>query len=871
MTTLDLLKNTVTSNIEEYEVVLNNCIAKKMTKREFDELDDYILGLIEKEPFLAKKIAFINLKVSKTLNEPHWVGYTYNTLINSLLRTNSIELVFPYFKEGLFFCITNSNMFRAGHSICSNLNNGFNLLKQDEMIEILKMSIDFYKKYNKNKYAVKNMMQAAQTFSKFGAYQPAYRLISDAELFCIEKKMEQSHVDVIATAASIAMEEGDFSFAEEGFQNSFHYYTSNSKKIPFQHLFNWGTVLIRTKRYPEAEGIYKMIKSNYSNLKDPRIDINLAICYKNQKKYDLAITLLKRTEKKIKPTDNFEWIVEFYIILSSAFALDFQYENSTIYLNKCVFSIEKYLGTVSRFHYRRGIRETYYRRIVDILEVVFPKTSPKNLLHVLVYLKTNSQSDWLAIIDWVEQVNNDSKIDIDDKNVLNTKFKNLVNFGGVIVNSFLEKYDDPFEMPSIDTPNTVFIKGNHLPWQELTLMIQQITLKYSISSPYELNSINKLSTAITEKMKDSVILFVFIVQGKYLVYNISDTKDNVYEIEIDTIINHAVKLNAYRSPGSQEIGSFESAKDRFRTSLESLTFKLSYILNDLFGFIISNKIKTISIIPDVFDSSLPLFATFFSIDELVELFYSGNLTIETIPVLFKSNERKDPIDSASVITNKFNSLDLFEEEGQLLKKQFSPKYLSIMVDDTKGLQGWRGQLKESKCIHIISHGLPISFYKDPSFSALDGESLSLESFQDIFLNSQCDLFVLNACNSADTTNRNFHRFFKSYEAVSYVSVLLQNRKSKIIAAQWPELDTFSYIFTSIFYKKVRTISNIQISFAQTIAEIRKADKPHFLSIIEEIENETVREQKKQMILNAKSSQPFDRVLMFGCLNLYSLL
>jgi hypothetical protein len=114
-------------------------------------------------------------------------------------------------------------------------------------------------------------------------------------------------------------------------------------------------------------------------------------------------------------------------------------------------------------------------------------------------------------------------------------------------------------------------------------------------------------------------------------------------------------------------------------------------------------------------------------------------------------------------------------------------------------------------------------------------------------------------------------FFKSYEAVSFVSILLQNRKSKVIAAQWPELDTFSYVFTSIFYQKVKRTSDIRTSFAQTIAEIKKSDKDYFLAIVSQINDKTIRAQKEELIRNANSNEPFDRVLMFGCLNLYGLL
>lgn len=872
MPTVNLLIQTISSNKSEYERELSSAIKNNLTTQEFDQLDDYLLDLIKTKPFLAKEISLINLKIFKQISRPFWVGYTYNTLINSLIFTNSIELIFPYFKESLIFCMENEKMFAAGHSICSNLKNAYNLFKQDELLEIIKLSVDFYKKYKKNKLAIKNMIEASLIFSNFGSYQSAYRLIADAETLCIENNLEQLHADVIATLGTIAMEEADFSFAEGAYRRAFGYYRKNNKKIPLQHLYNWGTTLIRTNRYPEAEGIYKMIKSEYPKFQDPRIDLNLAIAYKNQEKFDLALPILRQIEEKIDPMDNSEWVIEFYIILSNVLALNFEYEGSVVYLDKSVFVIEKYLDTVSRFHYRRGIREKYYRRIVDILEIVFPKSSPLKLLNVLVYLKTNSQSDWLSIIEWVEQINNNRSIDPEDINELNNKFNNLLNYGGVLVNSFKEKYDDPFEGPSIDTKNHYLLPAYHIPWQDLTIIIQKITFKYSLESPYELNSIIKLNTAISERLNTgSVVLFVFIVSDKYLIYNISDDKNNICEIESDSIIEHGIKLNTYRSPKESDGNEFENPKDQFRTSLESITLRLSYALNDLIDFIVSNKKTSIVIIPDVFDTFLPLFATFFSIDELIEMFYLGTLSIENIPVLFKGSSDACYLKSASVITNKFNSLDLFEEEGKLIEKYFNPNFSYIDVDEGSNLNKWSNQLKESNCIHIISHGRPISFYTDPSFSALDGESLYLASFQEIFLNSQCNLFILNACNSADTVNRNFHKFFKSYEAISHMSVLLQNRKSKVIAAQWPELDTFSYVFTSIFYKKVNNKSNIQTAFAQTVAEIRKSDKQHFLAIISQIENETIREQKKQMIENSIGNQPFDRVLMFGCLNLYSLL
>jgi tetratricopeptide (TPR) repeat protein len=871
MTNLDKLILAVISDVTQYEEQLTYVLKNNLTNQEFDKFDDYLIALIESNPTVVKEISIINLRYFKKVDNPFWLGYTFNTLIISLLKTNSFDLIFPYTKQALLFCMGNKKMYAPGHSICSNLKNNYNALKQDELIQILKLNVDFYKKYDKNKLAVKNMLQASLIFSNFGSYQAAYRLIADAEEFCGEKKLQLLHADVIATLATISMEEGDFPFAESTFEKSFTLYSENNKPIPYRHLFNWGTTLIRTQRYSEAEDVYNTIKSNYPKYKDPRIDLNLAITYKNQLKYDLAIAVLKQLEPQIEPENSSEWIMEYYLILSNVLALNAQYDSAVIALNKCVFAIEKYLFKIFRFHYRRGIRSKYYRRIVDVLQLVFPVTNPMELINVLVYLKLNSQSDWLSIIDWVEQIKNNSDIDIKDKTQLNDKFSSLLNFGGVIVNSFKEKYDDPFEDPSIDEQNNYLPLSHHLPWQELTLIIQMIVEKYSLDSPYQLSSIKKLSSVLKERIKYSAVLFVFIVKEKYLIYNISNNINNVYEIESDVIIEHSIKLLHYRNPTTEAVLNVSSPKEQFRSSLESLTFKLSYILNDLINFIVSEKKLKITIIPDVFDSSLPLSATFFSVPELEDLFLSGQLTIESIPVLYKGYDGEEKIDSTSVITNKYNSLDLFEEEGKLLEKHFHPHYKKISVDKNNRLLNWSTHLQKSKSIHVISHGSPISFYTDPAFAALDGESLSLSSFQNIFLNSRCSLFVLNACNSGDTVNNNFHIFFKSYEAISFVSILLQNRRSKVIAAQWPVLDTFSYIFTAIFYEKIKNESNICNAFAQTIAEIKRSDKQHFLTIVKKIENETIRTQKEELIVNASSNEPFDRVLMFGCLNIYGLL
>jgi tetratricopeptide (TPR) repeat protein len=272
-------------------------------------------------------------------------------------------------------------------------------------------------------------MSQALIFSSFGAYQSAYRLLHDAETFCNEKNLQQLHADVVGTIATISMEEADFSFAEKTFKAAFSFYQAHHKKIPYRHLFNWGTLLIRLGKYPEAEDIYKKLKSDYAKFKDPRIDLNLAVAYKNQQKYNLAITVLKEIEDRIDPANNSEWIIEFHLIHASALALTSKYEESSVALTKCVFRIEQYLSTIFRFHYRRGIRGIYYRRIVSILEILLPKITPLKLLNILVYLKTNSQSDWLSVIEWVGQINNNLAVEIEDKEKLTVKFNNLLNFG----------------------------------------------------------------------------------------------------------------------------------------------------------------------------------------------------------------------------------------------------------------------------------------------------------------------------------------------------------------------------------------------------------------------------------------------------------
>lgn len=712
-----------------------------------------------------------------------------------------------------------------------------------------KNTIDIFRIYKLYQEAIIIMCSCAEVFSNYAAYQSAYRILFDAINLAVEIKDKKLIAHIALTQATICLKEGDIDSAENDFLFTIQTMNEIKQEISDEIWANLALIAHRKGELEKACKIYESLIIN-SNEKNERflaiIEMNLSLSYfrRGNDYYEKAIHLIKKivANKKILEL-NKELAIEAYLLLVKLFISDSK--KSSYYLCEAIRLIEILMNSENKLHYRRGVREIYIDKIYDSFIELYENIPFEDIIDILIFLKINSFSEWLAILNTYKKIENNLIISKELKVELKNVIYNLISIGTPILMGFEEKYDDPFE--DYGPIRTEMNNSVNKRWIQFDEAIKKI--KIPSLNIYELSSINCIRKYFVEKKNRCCFIFTFLIKDKIICwYNIGDNFLKK-EIELANYVQFLIGLHEYK------VHKIE--RNVFIEILNSIESQLCRDFNSIIDIIIDNNIGNVLFFPDKTLYSIPYIAPFIKNETIRKLILNSKFEISISPILGIKQNNISSNSNISFLVKDDSNLPLQEAEMNIIKKL---KDFEIQKIPLKELDWKSKKFSKTEIFHVSSHGMPISFYKDPYFANLiphvEQVQLGLPNIQKECWDLTYKLSVINACNSADTLDHNYFNHYKSNEIINYGSTFMLNGISDAISTVWPIMDIVAYVFTYYFYDEYKKSKNAVTAHNLTLTKIYNLSSGGLRKILEQIEDDEVKSKKLKYFKDSEEIFPF---------------
>ncbi|MDU6483463.1 MAG: hypothetical protein E6538_15890 [Paeniclostridium sordellii] len=772
-------KKLIQMDLKKYTIFIKNSIDSNLNDDYFYRINKEIRKLYRIDPDKSISLFNINLKQFDNFKKTNLYVNSLSEIIKTYINNYEIGGIIEVFPK-LIKYICKNGMYKQGKSIIDYVDNSMHMwiryVKEDEYIQILKYKIDFYVTFKKFEEYIDLICKCAFIFSSNCAFQSAYRLLSDAQAITTKNNLTKLQFKVLITQASICLEEGDYKAAEIDFNKAYRLSKILNLNVPFELIFNMMTLMIRRNDYEKALEISDTILTdyNYINKKYKQLlKLNKSICLRENGKIKEAIELIEEFFSQVEYIEDLEVILEAHLVAAKSYLADKNYCESLYHINESIDIIEFELLYKNRLHYRRGYKENYIKRIIPMMLDIASNYNIKyeDITRLFIFTKSNMFSDWFSLMDWYNEIVEDELVEESDKIYLNDMIEKLINFGAPILNGFREKYDDPFseiDDPRIN-PNGAF--NYDKPWKELNICIEKITHKYDkYKNPFKYSETIGLEKIINNKISNlGIIISLYIYNDKLVALVLSKYKCEVIDINKDIYLNYIKDLYSYQNKYIN-ISQFSRSLKIF---VESLNITLELIINSF----IKNKMKEVIIVQDALAHNIPLVAALISNSSFCEYVIKNEIIVKNVPVIYNGRLCKKQFESFIGIIDPANELPLFLEELSLHKKIILGSSNIINLNENT-IDYNEVSIKKADIIHIATHGYPISNFKDPTYSSIarniSKDSLSFEEIQRSFWKLNYSLCINASCDSADFTNRNFQRNFRTNELIGYPTLFLMN-------------------------------------------------------------------------------------------------
>ena len=875
------IKDILNLSNKNYANYISNLLREEDAIYLIDEIDDQLIEIVNADPAEVERICKINSAVFKQSTQDelrnHILAYNYNTLMIAIMNQNNFTESKSVFIEGISFCQENLQ-YGPGKSLSQNIFHLFesSQIPVDEAPFYLSKINEFYKALGKHEDSIIALCTAANYFADASAFQSAYRAIHDAQQIASSNpKLIRSQIRILETQGMVALTEGDLDSADTEFEKCFKIYKAINETPAFELTANAALVKMRRGEYESAKDIYEPLlnvqKGPSEYLHISQIKINLLVCYRELGDIKSLEDLSQQIESDIAGF-NLEVRIEARLILAKTYFQINRDIEGTKQLKAACIDVQQQVDQYQRLHYRRGVREQYVRRIKHMLLCVSDSGVASEIMHILTLCCSNALLDWLSVLDWAENVQQSKTVPDSSKKQLSSKIKNLVDYGTPFLYGFREKYDDPFEQANGELAekvgeSTARALDYSLPWREFNDLTSQICQENSLPSPFEGATIQNSTNLLGSKQASTAFLFsittkdaciiIFIIEGKYL----------KTEISTKSVLQFFQALYGYQR--------LSIDRPAFHTELYAIQKEMEPAMNKIVDAIANSSILEVIFVPDYFTEGLPILASLLVNDHIRLRIKDSRFTFRNCPALKEQLLESSSNGPGIFISNSDERLELSESEKSIVKRAFAGQTFTELDLKNDKLDFSQSPLNESFLLHMSTHSSPANKFTDPMFVStstdISKNSIWLESVQRESNNLQLMIVFLNGCNTGTTSNSNYFKQFFTNEKVGLSSVFLLNRKCSVIATQWNEPESISYIFSVLFYKRLCTERTADRSFILALLDLYELTKEDTIALLSEIVDEGLREQKSNLYRNSPSSFPFRNTYILGMFQCFSLL
>ncbi|WP_377520052.1 tetratricopeptide repeat protein [Priestia megaterium] len=505
--------NSLINSVEIDDVTFQKNLKLQLERKDYEEIIgdfcSWLFFFTEFDSQRSKRISEILIQeldyITKEKND--LICMAYCCLLKSLIELNDSEGVLRAYKIALRI-FQQKNLFNCGEEIIHTMFLGLNkkdLFQLEVHTAILKEAIYFLNHFKKYNQSIQLMINASQVFCTFQAFQSAYRILSDAEEIASKEDLLIELAEIYCAVGLVAYNEKDFEYVKEAFENAISIYHKEQTPVPNKIIINLATSYMQLELYEEATTLYQSIlyEEEFQNQDVNIIYLNLVVCFRNLEDYKQALEYYNKIDKDFfERSLDMENKIEFFLVSSNTFLKLNDFQKSLDFLVKAINAIDERLKQINRFHYRRGVREKYFFRVLNNVlllteEVSINLLDVKKVLQIFMYLNFNSFADWLALTDWFNAVKKQENIGKNTIESLESSFEKLKQEGIPIIFGYHEKYDDPFE--DYVAHKVSNFQSISMLWNSFNLNIQKVISEGKCDSPYVKATSLSLATQVVNK------------------------------------------------------------------------------------------------------------------------------------------------------------------------------------------------------------------------------------------------------------------------------------------------------------------------------------------------------------------------------------
>ncbi|MFJ5398381.1 hypothetical protein [Pectobacterium sp. CHL-2024] len=829
-------------NPEEFNKALMLAIQDEDAEYRLDEIDDYIISLIENMPSLDKvSDVEVCAKIAVEKIDPNTFAFSFSWALHSLIACNCIlgktENIIINLNKLIAHC-ESIGYIQPCKSAINNIRNGaLGDISGDKYPALMRVIIEYNKRNGSEKEVTECYEAVAYFFSDQEAYKAAIDSLDDALEYLKECSNKQYTVKVLAVKHSTYILSEDHDLALGIWGDLAKICNDHNIEIPFHAMLNHATFLMRVEEHDDAIELYNeaLMSTHCTSIQNAMIFGNLSACYRENGDTKNTIKYINNSCDIISKMGDDCFDNDFLLEIELINAKNNVFLGDSDGLKKCLLSfVEKMDITLShtfKLHYRRGVRSRYVARFEHLVACLPRNGSAKDIIPLLSFSRINQATDWLSILRWKEDIS--TMISISERAQLSILIDNLSAYGAPHLYGFREKYDNAlYDM-------------NHEPWDAFITFIEVLDERYEIPSIYLYSSPKFVTDILIERLRQqNVLIFDFsasdskiitIHGDEYIIEDLPETEGR----------NFFIDLNRFRFNGDN--------KNDFNQSLINYQAAMNNSLSGTISILEGNN-RGIIFFPSKMDF-LPINLLLVSNGIIRNKMMSGGFSISSCLCLHPRNDMfkiKSCLGVVESVTNlKYDKSEILHFmkitgiKGEIL---LSPTQNELFDKSS-----------DAEAIIISQHGMSVGNFTDPIFANLSGPyadvmTLSYEVLQSNSHKMNHKLVMLNACYSGALVNRNYYKRFRTHELLGYPQAFLLNRKSMVIAASWTLVDRYSALLMHNFSHLINDYG-ISVAYSMSLAKTYEMTTDEMVSALNEITGE-IQPSPNSQALDTMKSHPF---------------
>ncbi len=844
-------------NIAEFESQFRALVDSGASDEELDEIDAQIQhALSELNIDDAASCARIVVDILSGANRPWSLAYALNTHISACCMSGDIEGVRLGLERLIELTIEHKTV-QAALSAAENVHRFLpGNAKPDQVPHILNQIVRLYQHLRMVDKAIATLITAAYLFADYGAFQTAYRSLSDAENLARDHALLQQYADTLAAMHCICVIEGDHTYAERVWATLQEKYVELGKPIPTSLAINHATALFQTELFDQAkEGFEEILASLESD--SPMqfaVLMNLSACLRRLgdcAQSEARMIEARQHMAKLDPDRiDREQLLELELIAAKN-AVEFNNKAEVAAcLNRATEHLDAAVQLVEKLHYRRGLRERYIRRIEDLLVELPSNGRAADVLTVIASTRTNRVVDWLHLLNWAKELS--ANLSEEEKSELDAIVFRLANHGAPHLFGFREKYDDPMA-PHDLIPD---------PWRDFAEYTDAVCSRHSFRRPFQDATARNCSVVLEQRLREGYGILVnlltagqkvmLMVGERYITCHLPDTETKKYFL--------ALEAHRHAPDKSKELSA---AVEEYQTAL---FVSLDPILAEL----ASMECRGVIFLPDQMDLT-PINLMMVGHPTIRRKMAETQFEVRTCLALYPGHLLKGSLSTCLGVIEDASDLSYDRAEVEIFSKT-TRSVRTILVDPA--WEVFENGMNSTDSLVVSHHGMSISLYKDPYFANMAGpygkSVMSLDAIQQSAYRWPHRLVLLGTCHSGGFVNRNFQGRFKSHELMGFPTVFLLNGKCEVLAASWAIMDRFNILLTTLFARELDQ-SPAATAFSTALAKLFEMPKEAVLELLSSIQGSDDSLQPEALASLESVDALRRKAFCYGAYQIYTLL